>query len=122
MLGKVGKLIVGEVITEGEGDEATVGDVVGVEGAGAIFFIEFMVSKFGSYPFIDDLVGFDFSEVFDSGVIFTSGFEEVTFEVVTDLFEIEDDLVVTEVLGEYDAIAVSDISSDTWLADGDRVV
>ena len=93
-----------------------------IECACSVFFVKLVESKLWPDPFIDDFVGFDFSEVLNRWVIFTAGLEQVAFVVVTYFLKVEDDLVVALVLNKNNAVTVGDIPTYSRLTNGDGVV
>ena len=122
MLCEIGKLIIRQIISEGEGYQTAVSNVMSVECACSVFFVKLVNSKFWPNPFIDDFVGFDLSEVFDRWVIFAAGLEQVALVVVTYFLKVEDNLVVALVLNKNNAVTISDITTYPRLTDGDGVV
>ena len=73
-------------------------------------------------PNVDNFVGFKLAKLLNLGVVFTSGLDEVAFIVVTNLLQVEYDLVITLISCKRDAVTICDVTSNTWFANSDRVV
>jgi hypothetical protein len=128
VLGEFGELLVGEIGTVAEGDQSAVGDIVGAELLGIVGSRKVQL-RCGENP--DRAVPDDGDDVFFHALaghaVFLGEFFDLGILVLgevglADLVEIEGYLVVADVLGEGDAVAVGDLATDAGFTHGDGAV